>query len=55
MYLTTGGDFSMASRDQKFKSYTKDFKLEVVKLRLTGVSLAQLSKKYQITDSMIIN
>ena len=45
----------MASRGQKSKSYTKEFKLEIVKLSLSGVSFTQLSMQYQITDSMIIN
>lgn len=44
----------MASRGQKFKSYTKEFKLEVVIQRLAGVSLPKLSQQYQVTDSMII-
>lgn len=44
----------MASKGQKFKSYTKEFKLEVVMQRLAGVSLPKLSQQYQVTDSMII-
>lgn len=50
MYLTTGGG-AIASRGQKFKNYTKELKLEIVKLRLQETSLP----KYQITDSMIIS
>ncbi len=55
MYLTTGWDFSMASKGQKFENYTREFKLEVVKKKLKGVSLTQLAKQYQMTDSMIIS
>ena len=44
----------MASKGQKFKNYTVEFKEQVVKERLEGISLNYLTSKYNIPSRAMI-
>lgn len=48
------GVFYMGSKGQKFKSYSRDFKLKVVIERINGALLTSLEKKYNIPNNSMI-
>lgn len=47
--------FNMASKNQKFNSYTLEFKYKIIEEKIkTGASYKELSKKYNVPEGSII-